>query len=67
MAAGFDTDCNGATCGSLWGVRHGAKALPQRWLRPLRNKLKTGLSDYASVPLDEMAERMATVAESMRR
>ena len=66
VAAGFDTDCNGATCGSLWGVRHGEAALPRRWLRPLRNKLKTGLIDYASVPLDEMAERMVTVAEWVR-
>jgi hypothetical protein len=66
VAGGFDTDCNGATCGSLWGVRHGAKALPSRWLRPLRNKLKTNLADYASQPLDQMAERMVTVAESVR-
>jgi len=66
VAAGFDTDCNGATCGSLWGVRHGAAALPKKWLRPLHNKLKTGLIDYASVPLDEMAERMVTVAEWVR-
>lgn len=66
VAAGFDTDCNGATCGSLWGVRHGAGALPARWLRPLRNKLKTNLADYASQPLDQMAERMVTVAESVR-
>ena len=66
VAAGFDTDCNGATCGSLWVVRHGAKALPPRWLRPLRNKLKTNLADYAVMPLDEMAERMVAVAESVR-
>ena len=67
VAAGFDTDCNGATCGSLWGVKHGEKALPSRWLRPLRNKLKTNLSDYGFMPLDEMAGRMVTVVESVRR
>ena len=66
VAAGFDTDCNGATCGSLWGVRHGAKALPKRWLRPLRNKLKTNLADYPVMPLDAMADRMVTVAETVR-
>lgn len=67
VAAGFDTDCNGATCGSLWGVRHGAKALPRRWLTPLKNKLKTNLAEYPVMPLDEMADRMVTVAESVRR
>jgi len=66
VAAGFDTDCNGATCGSLWGVMHGEKALPRRWLRPLKNKLKTNLSDYGFMPLDEMAGRMVTVVESVR-
>ena len=67
VAAGFDTDCNGATCGSLWGVRHGAKALPKRWLRPLRNKLRTNLADYPVMPLADMAERMVEVAETVRR
>jgi len=66
VAAGFDTDCNGATCGSLWGLKHGEKALPTRWLRPLRNKLKTNLSDYGFMPLDEMARRMACVVESLK-
>ncbi len=28
---GFDTDCNAATCGSLWGAMHGAGALPPKW------------------------------------
>ena len=67
VAAGFDTDCNGATCGSLWGVRHGAKALPARWIRPLRNRLRTNLADYADGPLDAMARRMVDVAETVRR
>ena len=67
VSSGYDTDCNGATCGSLWGVRHGEKALPRRWLTPLHNKLKTNLADYPSMPLDEMAERMVTVAQAMRR
>lgn len=66
VAAGFDTDCNGATCGSLWGVRHGATALPKRWLTPLRNKLKTNLAAYPELPLDEMADRIVAVAESVR-
>ena len=67
VAAGFDTDCNGATAGSLWGVRHGEKALPKRWLTPLRNKMKTNLAAYPELPLDEMADKIVAVAESVRR
>ena len=66
VAAGFDTDCNGATCGSLWGVKHGEKALPTGWLKPLRNKLKTNLAAYPELSLDEMADKIVSVAESMR-
>ena len=66
VAAGFDTDCNGATCGSLWGVRHGKKALPKRWLTPLRNKLKTNLAAYPALSLNEMADKIVSVAESVR-
>ncbi len=64
VSAGFDTDCNGATCGSLWGVRHGEQAVPRAWLRPLRNRLRTGLADYADEKLDAMADRMASVAST---
>ncbi len=66
VSAGFDTDCNGATCGSLWGVRHGAGAVPDKWLRPLRNRLRTALADYSDGPLDAMARRMVAVAETVR-
>ena len=66
VSAGFDTDCNGATCGSLWGVKHGEKALPKHWLKPLRNKLKTNLAAYPEMKLDEMADKIVAVAESVR-
>lgn len=59
VAPGFDTDCNGATCGSLWGIRHGEKALPKKWLKPLRNRIRTNLFNYSDLPLDEMAAKVA--------
>jgi ADP-ribosylglycohydrolase len=61
-SAGFDTDCNAATCGSLWGVRHGERAIPRGWLRPLRNRLRTSLVKHAETTLDAMADRMAVTA-----
>jgi len=59
---GFDTDCNGATVGSLWGVRSGVEALPSIWTRPIRNRLRTGVSGYHDVKVDELAEEMVDVA-----
>lgn len=64
VGAGFDTDCNGATCGSLWGVRHGDAEIPASWLRPLKNRIKTGVQDYADGPLDGLADKVADVAVS---
>ncbi|XID91990.1 ADP-ribosylglycohydrolase family protein [Paenibacillaceae bacterium WGS1546] len=36
---GYDTDCTGATLGSLWGILHGSQGLPDRWTRPIGEKI----------------------------
>jgi ADP-ribosylglycohydrolase len=59
---GFDTDCNGATVGSIWGVRHGVDALPPLWTRPIHNRLRTGVSGYHDVLIDKLAAEMVDVA-----
>ncbi|MCY3021108.1 MAG: ADP-ribosylglycohydrolase family protein [Planctomycetota bacterium] len=59
---GFDTDCNGATAGSLWGVRHGVKALPRKWTRPMRDHIRTGVASYANVTISKLAADMAETA-----
>ncbi len=59
---GFDTDCNGATCGSLWGVKNGVNAIPASWTRPLRDRLSTGVAGYYDVKISQMAGEMVDVA-----
>jgi ADP-ribosylglycohydrolase len=51
----FDTDCNGATTGSILGILHGRKALPSRWADQIHDTLHTGVAGYATVKLSEMA------------
>jgi hypothetical protein len=58
VMAGFDTDCNGATCGSLWGVKHGVGAIPRRWTRPLRDTLRTGVAGHHQVRISRLAADM---------
>ncbi len=36
---GYDTDCTGATLGSLLGILGGAAAIPARWLRPIGTRI----------------------------
>lgn len=59
VGAGFDTDCNGATCGSVWGVMHGVNALPTHWTEPLRNRVVTHVRGFHDVAIDALARDMA--------
>jgi ADP-ribosylglycohydrolase len=61
---GFDTDCNAATCGSLWGVRHGVSALPKKWTSPMRDLVRTGVAGYHEVKISKLAEDMFALAQS---
>ena len=50
----FDTDCNGATVGSILGILHGRKALPGRWVDPIRDTLNTGVAGYHRASLTDI-------------
>ena len=53
----FDTDCNGATVGSIMGMALGAKGIPSRWTERLNDTLETSLRGHQSVRISEMAEK----------
>lgn len=38
---GEDTDCTGATLGSLFGILHGIEGIPEEWIAPIGRKIKT--------------------------
>jgi len=59
---GFDTDCNGATAGSLWGIVHGVDALPKKWTAPIRDHIRTGVDGYHDVPVSKLAKDMVETA-----
>lgn len=57
---GEDTDCTGATAGSIYGIIHGAKNIPERWIEPIGRNIKVaclnvgelGGMQAAELPLD---------------
>ncbi|MEN6313824.1 MAG: ADP-ribosylglycohydrolase family protein [Clostridiaceae bacterium] len=61
VSAAFDTDCNGATVGSIIGMVLGAKALPDKWINPLNDQLASGVSGFSSVKISDMAKRTVEI------
>jgi len=57
VQACFDTDCNGATVGSIVGMMIGAKKIPAQWTEPFNNLLLTTIEGYNLVEISKLAER----------
>ena len=66
VQACFDTDCNGATVGSILGARLGRAALPARWVEPIHDTLLTGIAGYPRVRLRDLAEQTHAAALAIR-
>ena len=63
VQTGFDTDCNGATVGSVLGMRNGFAALPSEWYEPIGDKLATSIFGVGTVKLSDMAKKTLAVAK----
>ena len=62
---GFDTDCNGATCGSILGAMHGRAALPEKWAGHIHDTLHTNVSGYNVVKLADMARESLAIVRAL--
>ncbi|HCU73349.1 MAG TPA: ADP-ribosylglycohydrolase family protein [Chloroflexi bacterium] len=55
VECGEDTDCNGATAGSVFGALHGEHSIPAEWTLPLGDRVRTivpgryGHGEYLSI------------------
>jgi hypothetical protein len=63
---GFDTDCNGATAGSVLGVMLGRRAIPAAWTACMQDRLETGVHGYHSVSIPEMAKNTLEIVRTLR-
>ena len=55
VQTGFDTDCNGATVGSVLGVLLGFGALPRAFTDRVCDTLETSISGMERVSISDMA------------
>jgi ADP-ribosylglycohydrolase len=65
---GEDTDCTGATAGSIFGIMHGTKAIPQKWIDPIGRGIKTvainvgDLGARVARDVDDLTDRTEHIA-----
>ena len=55
VAAGWDTDCNGATVGGLVGLDLGE--IPDKWTKPWQGKVSTAISGLGELALEDLVKR----------
>lgn len=57
VSGGWDTDCNGATVGSIMGIMLGGKQLPANWIDPLNDTLYAEIRGFHPIKISTCAER----------
>ncbi len=57
VQSAYDTDCNGATVGSILGMANGIESIPEYWQKPINNKLHTSIFGVGTVSITEMVEK----------
>ena len=53
VQAGFDTDCNGATVGSVLGMANGVESIPKYWTKPINDTLYTSIFGIDKVKISD--------------
>ncbi len=61
VEAGLDTDCTGATAGSVFGALHGTAALPENFVRPLDDTVHSAIFGYDGSRISDLASRTVTL------
>lgn len=54
VMTGFDTDCNGATVGSILGLYYGIDEIDSKWYELFNDTLETDIAGYNNVKISDM-------------
>lgn len=66
VMAGFDTDCNGATVGSIMGAFTGASNIPTHWTTRFNDTLNSEIAGYHPIAITECARRSAEIVRKVQ-
>lgn len=53
VETGFDTDCNGATIGSVLGMANGIECIDEVWKQPINDTLHTSIFGVGTVKISD--------------
>ncbi len=53
VETGFDTDCNGATVGSVLGLANGIQSISEYWTKPIKDTLHTSIFGVDTVKISD--------------
>lgn len=65
VETGFDTDCNGATVGSVLGMKNGADSIGPEWTAPVNGLLDTSIFGIGTVEIVALAEQTLRHCEAV--
>ena len=57
VETGFDTDCNGATVGSVLGMKNGIRSIGKEWIAPVNGKLSTAIFGIDTIDIAVLIEK----------
>jgi ADP-ribosylglycohydrolase len=63
IMCGSDTDCNGATAGSIIGAMKGKNAVPGTLADPLNDRIKSAVFGYSDTKISSLVEETAELLE----
>ncbi|MFW6107216.1 MAG: ADP-ribosylglycohydrolase family protein [bacterium] len=66
VMGGLDTDCTGATAGSIVGAMRGAGRLPRKWVEPLGDRAESYIQGHRRWRSSDVARRFCRVAAQVR-
>ncbi len=57
VSMAFDTDCNGATVGSILGMRGGIDCIDDEWKKPVNGKIHTSIFGFDTVDIEKAVDK----------
>ena len=63
VCAGWDTDCNGATVGGLWGLT--GNPIPKHWTEPWQGRVQVSIAGVGDLRIEELVDRTVAVANRL--